>query len=280
MNRATRLTLAVLLTISVVALAAGIVLADAASDYETIFGAEAKKVAASSSKTDDAAFAAKLLKAAKDMPDSPDLQVLLYEKACQFGSSGTAGCDTALEALGLLEKAVPDKKDQWRQKKFEVVKFRFDKSRGAARKAAGQPYMEMLEALADAKVAEGNGIAAKALYKRAQMVATYIKSARSAEILAKSKRVNAIVARDARLESLQAKLKQNAQDTAARKELILLHVVAFDNPSEAAKLLTDDLDEVTRTYVPLAAKKPDDLDEAICLELGGWYHQKLSNATT
>jgi len=276
MSQATRSGLAVLLTISIVALVSGLVLADAASDYEAIFGTEAKKVAASSSKTDDAAFAAKLLKAAKDMPDSPDLQVLLYEKACQFGSSGTAGCDTALEALGLLEKAVPDKKDQWRQKKFEVVKFRFDKSRGAARKAAGQPYMEMLEALADAKVAEGNGIAAKALYKRAQMVATYIKSARSAEILAKSKRVNAIVARDARLESLQAKLKQNAQDTAARKELILLHVVAFDNPSEAAKLLTDDLDEVTRTYVPLAAKKPDDLDEAICLELGGWYHQKLS----
>jgi len=58
MNQATRLRFAVLLTISIVAFSGGIVLADAASDYETIFGAEAKKVAASGTKTDDAAFAA------------------------------------------------------------------------------------------------------------------------------------------------------------------------------------------------------------------------------
>jgi len=251
------------------------VLADASSDYETIFGAEAKKVAASGTKADDAAFAAKLLKSAMKMPDSPGMQVLLYEKACQFGSAGPAGCDIALEALGLLTKAVPDKADQWRQRKFEVVKLRFDKSYGAARKAAGKPYMEMLEALADAKVAEGNGTEAKKLYSRALMVAKYIKSDRAATILAKSKRANAVVAQEARLKLLQARLKKNAKDTAVRKELVLLYVVGLDNPAEAAKLLTDDLDEVTRTYVPLAAKKLDGLDEAICMELGDWYYRTL-----
>ena len=276
MNHAARSRLAVLLTISVIAFGGGIVLADAASDYETLFGAEAKKVAASSSKTDDAAFAAKLLKAAKDMPDSPKLQVMIYEKATQFGSVGPAGCDTALEALGLLEKAVPDKTDLWRAKKFAVVKLRFDKSYGAARKAAGQPYMEMLEALADANVAEGKGSEAKKLYSRALMIAKYIKSPRAAEILAKSKRVSAAIAREARLKSLQAKLTADPKDTATRKELVLFYVTALDKPAEAAKLLTDDLDEVTRTYVPLAARKLDGLDEAICLELGDWYYRTLS----
>jgi len=275
MNHATRSSLAAVLTISVIALTGGVVFADAASDFETLFGAEAKKIAASGSKIDDAAFAAKLVKAAKDMPDSPKLQILIYEKATQFGSSGPAGCDTALEALGLLEKAVPDKIDQWRAKKFAVVKLRFDKSYGAARKAAGQPYMEMLEVLADAHVAEGKGSEAKKLYSRALMIAKYIRSSRSDEILAKSKRVSAEIAREAKLKSLQAKLKTNAQDTAARQELILFYVTALDNPAEAAKLLTDDLDEVTRTYVPLAAKKLDGLDEAICLELGDWYYRKL-----
>ena len=275
MNAVTRSRLAVLLTISVIALAGGLVLADAASDYETIFGAEAKKVAASRTKTDNAAFAAKLVKAAKDMPDSPGLQVLLYEKATQFGSVGPAGCDTALEALGLLEKAVPDKTDLWREKKFAIVKLRFDKSYGAARKAAGQPYMEMLEALADAKVAESKGAEAKKLYNRAVMVAKYIRSDRAAEIFAKSKRASAAVARQARLKSLKAKLTADPKDITARKELILFYVTALDNPVEAAKLLTDDLDEVTRTYVPLAAKSLDGLDEAICLELGDWYYRKL-----
>ena len=275
MNPATRSRLAAVLTISVVALSGGLVLADAASDYEAIFGSEANKVAISSSKTDDAAFAAKLVKAARDMPDSPALQVLLYEKACQFGSAGPAGCDTALEALGLLEKAVPDKTDQWRAKKFEVVKFRFDKSYGAARKAAGEPYMEMLEALADAHVAEGKGAAAKKLYSRAIVVAKYIQSPRASEILAKFKRANAVVAQQAKLKSLQAGLKKDPKNAAARKELIVLYVVGLDDPAEAARLLTGDIDEVTRTYVPLASKDTADLDEAICLELGDWYYRKL-----
>jgi len=276
MNQATRSKLAVLLTISVVTLCGRFALADVASDYETLFGAEARNVAASRTKTDDATFATKLLKAAKDMPDAPALQILLYEKACQFGSAGTAGCDTALEALELLEKAVPDKKAQWRQQKLEVVKFRFEKSYGAAKKAAGKGYMEMLEALADAHVAEGNGSEAKSLYRRAVMVATYIKSPKVAEIVAKSKRASAVVAQQAKLKSLQARLKKNAKDTAARTGLILLYVVGFDKPAEAAKLLTDDLDEVTRTYVPLAARKLDDVDRAICMELGDWYYRTLS----
>jgi len=275
MNYATRLTLTVLLTISVVALSGGVVLADVASDFETLFGAEAKKVFASRSKTDDAAFAAKLIKSAGKIPDSPTLQVLLYEKACQFGSAGPAGCDTALEALALLEKAVPDKTDQWRQRKFDIVKLRFDKSYGAARKAAGGPYMEMLEALADAEAAGGKGSEAKKLYSRAIMIAKYIKSDRAATILAKSKRANAVVAQQVKLKSLQAKLKTDARNTTVRKELIRIYVAGLDNPAEAAKLITDDLDEVTRTYVPLAAKKLEGLDKAICLELGDWYYRTL-----
>ncbi|MDP6544667.1 MAG: SUMF1/EgtB/PvdO family nonheme iron enzyme [Phycisphaerae bacterium] len=273
MNSATRLTLTVGL---VVALSGGTALADAAGDYESIFGDEDKKVIASRTKTDDVKFAAKLFKAAKDMPDSPGLQVLLYEKAVKFGSTGTAGCDTALAALKLLEEAVPAKKAHWLQRKFEVVKFRFDRSYGAARKAAGEPYMDMLETLADARVAEGKGTEAKTLYNRALMVANYIKSPRLAEILAKSKRANAVVAQQARLKSLRAKLTADPKDTAVRRELVVLYVVALDNPAEAARLLTDDLDEVTRTYVPLAAKKLESLDEAICLELGEWYYRTLS----
>jgi len=276
MNHAARLTLAAVLTLSVVAFSGGIVLGDTASDYETLFGTEAKKVTASRSKTDDAAFAAKLIKSAEKLSDSPAMQVLLYEKACQFGSASPAGCETALKAVALLEKAVPDKKAQWRQRKFDIVKLRYDKSYGKAKKAAGESYMEMLEVLADANVSEGKGDEAKKLYSRAIMVARYIKSDRAATILAKSRRANAVVAQQVKLKSLQARLKKDAENTKVRKELILLYVVGLDNPTEAAKLITDDIDEVTRTYVPLAAKKLDGLDEAVCLELGDWYYRTLS----
>jgi hypothetical protein len=276
MNHVARLTLAAVLAISVAVLTGGVVLADTASDYETFFGAEAKKVAASRTKIDDAAFAAKLIKSAKKLSDSPALQVLLYEKACQFGSAGPAGCDTALEAVGLLEKAVPDKKDQWQQRKFDIVKLRYDKSYGKAKKAAGESYMKMLETLADANVSKGKGDEAKKLYSRAIMVAKYINSDKAETILAKSRRANAVVAQQVKLKSLQARLKKDAGNTKVRKELILLYVVGLDNPTEAAKFITDDIDEVTRTYVPLAAKKLDGLNEAICMELGDWYYRTLS----
>ncbi|MDP6545163.1 MAG: formylglycine-generating enzyme family protein [Phycisphaerae bacterium] len=95
------------------------------------------------------------------------------------------------------------------------------------------------------------------------------------EIFAKSKRAGAAIARQARLKSLQDKLQANPRDAVVRKELIDLYVVELDNPSAAAGLLADDIDEVTRTYVPLAAKNTADLPEAICMELGDWYYRTL-----
>jgi hypothetical protein len=93
MKMSTISRLAILLVVPVISLADSLVLADTSSEYKTLFGSEGKKVADSKTTTDDAVFAAKLLKAARKMPDSPTLQILLYEKAYQFGSSGPAGCD-------------------------------------------------------------------------------------------------------------------------------------------------------------------------------------------
>ena len=128
------------------------------------------------------------------------------------------------------------------KQKFDIVKLRYDKSRGEAKKIAGESYMEMLEALADASVDKGKGSEAKKLYRRAFMMARYIKSDRAKTILAKSKRADALVTQQVRLKLLQARLKKDAGNAKVRKELILLYVVGLDNPTEASKLLTADLD--------------------------------------
>jgi len=52
----------------------------------------------------------------------------------------------------------------------------------------------------------------------------------------------------------------------------------FDDPASAAKVLTDDLDEATRTYVPLAAKPRDQLTPEQCRELGRWYYTQFEHA--
>jgi len=260
----------------IVGLFDGVILADAKSDYEMLFGAEAKRVAATRTKTDDAAFAAKLIKAAKDMPDSPTLQVELYQKACQFGTTGAAGYGTALEALELLEKAVPKEKAQWQQKKLGIMKHRFETSSGQAKRSAAIPYVEIVETIADAKVAKGKWPEAKALYTRALAIANYAKLDRLSEIVDKRNRVDALMAQEAKIKSLHAKLTRNTKDTTTREQLILLYVIGLDKPQEAVTLLTDEVDESIRTYVQLATKDPDQLTETACRDMGNWYYQVLA----
>ncbi|MBL7221295.1 MAG: hypothetical protein ISS69_14360 [Phycisphaerae bacterium] len=224
MNKATRSILAVLLAL---ALTGGLTLADDATGlYEKLFGAEAKKVAASSTKADDVALAAKLLKAAKMRPDLPDLQIVLYEKAFQFGTAGTDGCDAALEALVLLRKVLD------------------------ARQA---------DALLQKKVSAHD---LQAMQKDLDT--------------AKSKRVKAMGAQETKRKELQDRLQANPKDKQSRKELILLYIVVFDNPEKAAKLVTDDTDKTTRTYISLATRKLTKLDRTACLKLGDWYYKDLA----
>ena len=287
MNKATRSILTVLLAL---ALTGGLALADDADDlYEKLFGAEAKKVAASTTKADDVALAAKLLKTAKMRPDLPNLQLVLYEKAFEFGTAATDGCDTALEALVLLRKASAARKTdallqknlaahdlQALQKDLAAARIRFDKGSGAARIAAGKWYLRTLEAIADIKIVECKAAEAKVLCYKALNVATYIKSPRMASILAKSKRVGAMASQETKRKLLVDTLQANPKDKQARKKLILFYIVVFDNPERAAKLVTDDIDKTTRTCISLATRRLKELDKAACLKLGDWYYKTLA----
>ena len=255
--------------------AAFVACADPAADYETLFGAEAKKVAASATKSDDAALAAKLFALVKDMPDSPDAQIYFAQKAVEFGSSSSAGYKTALQAIEFLEKKAPKQKSLWMDKKLHVAKMRYSKTYGVMKKDAAPAYMLALEAVADAKVAAGKAADAKALYKRAISVAAYIGSSHATALGAKMKRVDAIVAQEKQFKSLHDKLAKDPKDSATREKLVLLYIIARDAPDKASSLLSDDLDEAMRTYVGLASKGDDKLEEGSCLEMGNWYYKTL-----
>lgn len=125
---------------------AGLASADVWRNFEMLFGTEAKKVAITRSTADDAAFAAKLLKAARSLNDAPELQRLLYKKAYTFGLRDPAGHATALESLELWARAAPSEVPDLHAKKLDVLRRHFEASRGQARKVAAKPYLEMLVA--------------------------------------------------------------------------------------------------------------------------------------
>ncbi len=256
----------------ILGLFAGRLLADAKSDYEMLFGDEAKKVLATKSTADDAAFAKKLLTAAKNIADAPKTQVFIYEKVVEFGSKDVGAAQQALEAIKLLIKGQPDQKGKWQEAKLSITEKQFQKYRGPGQKEAAKAYLDVLIEVAEAKAAAGKVEDAVKLYQKGIPAAIFAKYKLS-EIRDRMRTVTAAAKAQAEHEELIKKLAANPNDVKTREELILLYVVHDDNPGKALSLLTGDLDEKLRKCVPLAAKKLPDLSEADCLGVGDWYKE-------
>jgi len=399
---------------------AGSALADAKKDFQELFGREAKKVASSPGTADDAAFAAKLLETAESLSEAFALRAMLYEKAFEFGVRNPAGHAKALEAIELLETAVPAKRSDpaWLGRKLKFLKLQYALRKPKARRALAGPYMDTLIAVGDAEFADRKATQAARSYRLALRIAMDLKSSRTKEVITKLKRaaphskcpycqrtgampcpdcrilgrstgkrvcdgcggkgkvtcdrcggrwgrkcstcggdgkvfmgsrrtgpfsrstygtcytcrgtgwsslctkcgkrptslkgtvpcskckgkrylgacstcrggkktpctycdwqqaktLAAANQKKRRIEALQAAMIKSPKDVEKRHELILYYVVELDQPADAVKHLIQDVDEVIRTYVPLAAKAVEDVPEAACLELGNWYYQTL-----
>jgi len=247
----------------------GTVLVDAQGDYKMLFGQQEAK-AAGGSPDDAAAFAASLLKGAKATGDQKDLQLLLCRKAYEYGLKGPSGYPTAMEAARLLARLSPDTGGETRMMMLEVMQLTYSRSAPANRKRLGEELVAALVAAGDQAVKK-NPSEAVALYRRALGVAGGAAPERRREILEKIQKVGSALEDQRRLAGLKAAVEARSDDVRARVNLILAYLGEFDDPAEAAKLVTGDLDESMRTYLPLTPKPLSELSEGVCLELAGWY---------
>ena len=149
------------------------VFADAKSDYEMLFGEEAKKVAATKTTADDVAFAEKLLGAAKAMTDAPATQTYLYEKAIEFASKDAAGAPHALKAIDLLVATGSGQGAKWQLVRFSIIEQQFQDSKGEARKQLAKPYLDALLVAAQIKAAAGKPSEAMNLYRKGVPVSIF-----------------------------------------------------------------------------------------------------------
>ena len=252
---------------------------DAARDYEVVFGKKAKAVTATRETADDADFAAELLQAAGQMPDSPQLQDLLYEKACVFGIRDPSGYETVLAAAALAEKTKAGAKRLWQARLLKAMEQRFRGGRGEVRRTAGLAYLKMLVSIADREVAAGGDDAAIDRYNQALRVATALRSPDHRGIDRKLRHARARQAAGKELKRLQAALAERPDSTAVRQALVLHYVVERDEPARAAGLLTGEMPEPLRTYVPLAVLAIDQTASAACGELADWYRALAEKAS-
>jgi len=253
------------------------------SEYMALLEAEEKKVAATRTTRDDVAFAKKLLKLAEALDDSADTRKLFCQKAVDFGMKHRDGYETAGKAIGLLKKFFPDQAGQWAQKNLELAERQYKTSRGTARKAAAEAYLDALVDRARSLAAEGKGDKARALYEKATPVAKVAGTEWTKRIRERRRELVVQIAqrrkRELKLKSLQAKLAANPKDAKAREVLIRFHLCNTGDLAAATKLLTPDVDESLHTYILLAGKLAEDLSESACLELGQWCRSIAKTAT-
>jgi hypothetical protein len=220
---------------------------------------------------DYAIWAQGVLKAADDLADAPATQQRIYEKAYELGLKRSTGYATSVQAARAALTGAGDQKLAWQMKLLVALRLTWQSAARNAKGQAGQAYIEHLLAVADEQAEADNTAEAVKLYTEASSRVRYCAPDRREEVAAKLRDATARHRVLLRAEQLKRQLAETPNDAGARENLVRLYVVDLDRPAEAATLLTADLGEAWRTYVPLAAKDVEQLDKQPCRELGDWY---------
>ncbi len=231
------------------------------------------------SPVDYAAWAGNLLKAAEGLEKKPEAQVRLYEKAYELGIKNAKGYPTAIKAARVLWTAGKENRLAWGRKLLAVLKLDWRAAGRKGKEAAAKAYLDHLIAVADDLAVTDDVAEAVPLYTEASYRAKQYAPDRREEVSRKLKDVRQQKALQQRLAQCKRQVAANPKNLLAREQLIRLYAAELDDLAEAAKLLTPDVSEKLRTYVPLAQKGVDQAPKEACLELGDWYKSLAAEAT-
>jgi len=229
---------------------------------------------------DNADYAAKILKAAEDLPENPELQSKLYQKAYEVALTHEKGYATAIQAARMLLETKPKERTTWRGKLLSAHELRFRKAPPEERQQLGEAYLAQLVVAADEIVQSGEDVpTAVRYYTQATALARNYCKARTPEIAYKLKLARQRQLLKVRVDAYKSRLKRNPGDDAARAGLIHIYVAEFDQAAEAQKLLTANMEKDWGKCVPLAVKDPGKVSKDECFELANWYRELVEKAS-
>jgi len=241
----------------------------AAEAFDSVYGADLKRVKATPDFRDDLELATRLLAAAKEAAGQPEFLTILCGKAHELAIAHPNGYPTAIVAMELLGASVPGKRVWCAERVVELRQWQFDAVRTGDRGTPGEELITALLDLADLK--SGAPAEGAALCRRAETVARTIKSDRLADIDMRQKALAVALKTLREADGLKALLEKNPQNGQVREKLVRLCLVDQDNPAEAAKYVEGVADPSLAKYVPAAAKGVETTPELASKELGEWY---------
>jgi len=203
---------------------------EAADEFESVYGADCKRVEASPGAADDAALAVRMVADLKAKEPSPELVAAVCEKAYELGAKAAPGWEAAAEAMEILAERVPEKTGACWDRIGAIRQKQFDTSRGPRRTLVGESLLEALIFAGDSMQRAGATAEASALYEKAMKTATIVRSDRQEEIKARQEAVAAGQGAadtrqkaEARAADLKAKLEADPKDDMFAKKLWQLY---------------------------------------------------------
>jgi len=222
--------------------------------------------------------AQKVLEMAVLLSDAPQVQARLAEKAYEFGMASPLGYKTALGALDLLEKVVPQKASTWRENRMEVYHQQYLRGLRSERLVNARKYVDALVELAGQCAKKTQWPTAAEYYRQAYNVARAVGLPDKEAISMSLRSADAWAAVESRVSALKETIRKNPADLASRNRLIDTYLIDLDRPSEAAKYVNESVDESMRTHLALAVKDAAELADVDFVTLGTWYRTLSAKA--
>jgi len=225
-----------------------------------------------------AARAVALVKAAKLVTDDRAAMVAILDKAVLYGLKAgrvPEAMKATAEALDLLEAKAPDRLGEWHDKRLAAARLAFRYAQRQQKATAGRELIDVLVGRAEELAAAGQWEKVVLLYREGQGVARAIRSPLQEWLRFQAFRGQHFQSIAGRIEVEKRKLSGATSDPGAREKALELLAVEMGDFPAAKALLTPDVDQTWRSYVPLAMRDPSALDETAATELGRWYHQFL-----
>jgi len=260
------------------AVATAVVLAEArAPDMDAQVARLIETYRRSSAKPQD--IAAKLQAAAEGLAKDAPLRRALHEAAYDYGLKSRLGYATAISAARSLISLDGGRKPDWFEKLAHVESLRYRWATLKNRETAASDYVDSLLRLAAAEESAGQFSDAR---KQLQRIYRLARAHRMRVAAMMPLRIETLDARQ-RIERLlgqsQRLLARDPQDARAADALVGIYLRELDRPAMARKHLPDDASEAYRTYVPLACRPVEELNEQQCQELAKWYSELAKTAS-
>jgi len=244
---------------------------DAQDTFDDLFGKQLRSAKGSRDTADDVDLALELLAAGRISGEYPELLSIICRSAYDLVIAVEDEQELAVAAMSLLAENVPTEAVAARQEIVKIRQGQFDASKSSAQRGAGERLIDSLADLAEAQAAADRVLDAVATMLRAKSLAEGVAPSREVGLFEAGERMAIRQAATERAKALAEELERAPGDGAVRAELVRLEVREIDDPAAAARHVDSSLDEFLRTYVPLAAERPEGLSPATLIELGAWY---------